>query len=176
MPFINSTKKKNDESGKSKLFIVPEKFNKKKPIFVTDDNIGQYKFMDCCHPIPGDDILGFIDNKNQIEIHKRSCPVAAKLKSAYGNRILDAKWEMHKKLFFNAVIHMQGIDRIGMLNEVTSVISKQMSINIHKIMITCDDGIFDGCLDIRIHDRDDLKVLIEGLKKIEGLQEVAQIM
>ena len=132
--------------------------------------------MDCCHPIPGDDILGFIDNKNQIEIHKRSCPVAAKLKSAYGNRILDAKWEMHKKLFFNAVIHMQGIDRIGMLNEVTSVISKQMSINIHKIMITCDDGIFDGCLDIRIHDRDDLKVLIEGLKKIEGLQEVAQIM
>lgn len=176
VPFINSTKKKNDESGKSKLFIVPEKFNKKKPIFVTDDNIGQYKFMDCCHPIPGDDILGFIDNKNQIEIHKRSCPVAAKLKSAYGNRILDAKWEMHKKLFFNAVIHMQGIDRIGMLNEVTSVISKQMSINIHKIMITCDDGIFDGCLDIRIHDRDDLKVLIEGLKKIEGLQEVAQIM
>ncbi len=176
VPFLKASPDGNKEGKQLKLFIVPEKFNRKKPIFVTDDNITQYKFVDCCHPIPGDDILGYINNKNQIEIHKRSCPVAAKLKSAYGNRILDAKWEMHKKLYFNAVVHIEGIDRIGLLNEVTALISNQMNINIHKVMITSEEGIVDGVFDLRVHDREDLKVVIDGLKKIEGLQEVAQIM
>lgn len=176
IPFLKSTSPSTGEKTTTKLFIVPEKFNRKKPIFVTDDNISQYKFVDCCHPIPGDDILGFIDNKNQIEIHKRSCPVAAKLKSAYGNRILDAKWETHKRLYFNAVVHMQGIDRIGLLNEVTTVISNQMNINMKKVMITCDDGIFDGVFDLRVHDREDLQTLISNLKNISDLQEVAQVM
>lgn len=176
VPFLKASPDGKKEGKQLKLFIVPEKFNRKKPIFVTDDNITQYKFVDCCHPIPGDDILGYINNKNQIEIHKRSCPVAAKLKSAYGNRILDAKWEMHKKLYFNAVVHIEGIDRIGLLNEVTALISNQMNINIHKVMITSEEGIVDGVFDLRVHDREDLKVVIDGLKKIEGLQEVAQIM
>lgn len=176
VPFLKTTKENGKNETSSKLFIVPEKFNKKKPIYITDENIGQYKMMECCHPIPGDDILGFIDNKNHIELHKRACPVAAKLKSAYGNRILDAKWDMHKKLYFNAVIHMQGIDRIGLLNEVTTIISNQMNINIYKVMITCDDGIFDGQFELRVHDREDLKIVIGELKKISDLQEVAQIM
>ena len=102
--------------------------------------------------------------------------MAAKLKSAYGNRILDAKWETHKRLYFNAVVHMQGIDRIGLLNEVTTVISNQMNINMKKVMITCDDGIFDGVFDLRVHDREDLQTLISNLKNISDLQEVAQVM
>lgn len=178
VPFLKASKAKAAETNDAKktLFVVPEKFNKKKPIFITDENITQYKFVDCCHPIPGDDILGFIDNKNQIEIHKRSCPVADKLKSAYGNRILDAKWEMHKTLYFNAVIHMQGLDRIGLLNEVTKVISNQLNINIYKVMITCDNDIFDGRFELRVHDRDDLKVLIAELKKISNLHTVSQLV
>ena len=83
---------------------------------------------------------------------------------------------MHKKLYFNAVVHIEGIDRIGLLNEVTALISNQMNINIHKVMITSEEGIVDGVFDLRVHDREDLKVVIDGLKKIEGLQEVAQIM
>lgn len=176
LPFLKSGNA-NKESNKSpELFVVPDKFNRKKPIYVTDDNITQYKFPACCHPIPGDDILGFIDNKKQIEIHKRSCRVAAKLKSAYGNRILDAKWEMHKRLYFNAVVHMEGLDRIGLLNEVTKVISNQLNINIYKVMITCDNDIFDGRFELRVHDRDDLKVLIAELKKIPDLHTVSQLM
>src|SRR5574344_991601 len=108
VPFLGTAKKKEKEDTQQELFVVPAKFNRKKPIFITDDNIGQYKFTHCCHPIPGDDILGYIDNKNQIEIHKRTCPVAAKLKTSYGNRILDAKWDMHKRLFFDATIRVQG--------------------------------------------------------------------
>ena len=78
--------------------------------------------------------------------------MAARLKSSFGNRILDAKWDMHKKLFFDATIQMKGIDRIGLLNEVTNVISRQMNVNIHTVSITCDDDIFDGKFELRVHD------------------------
>ena len=174
MPFL-AIKSKEEKEEEPELFVVPEKFNRKKPIFITDNNIRQYRFVSCCHPIPGDDILGFIDGKNQIEIHKRDCPVAAKLKSSYGNRILDAKWDMHKRLFFDATLQMQGIDRIGLLNEVTQVVSRQMNVNIHTVNITCEEGIFNGTFELRVHDRDDVKVIIDNLKKINDIKEVKQI-
>jgi len=172
VPFVKAKKKEDEEP---EFFVVPEKFNRKKPIFITDDNIRQYKFPSCCHPIPGDDVLGYIDNKNQIEIHKRICPVAAKLKTSYGNRILDAKWDMHKRLFFDATIHISGIDRIGLLNEVTQVISAQMNVNIHKVLITCEADIFDGTLEIRVHDREDVKTVINNLKSVKDLKEISQL-
>jgi GTP pyrophosphokinase len=174
VPFISS--KKTEEDEKQDLFVVPEKFNKKKPIFISEGNINQYKFPGCCHPIPGDDALGYIDNKNQIEIHKRTCPVAAKLKSSYGNRILDIKWDMHKKLYFDATIRLSGIDRIGLLNKVTQVISSQMNVNIHTINITCEEGIFDGSIELRVHDREDVKSIIDNLKSVADLKEISQIM
>ncbi len=173
VPFFGASKpKKQDKEKKVDLFVVPDKFNRKKPIYINEDNIEQYKFVQCCHPIPGDDILGFIDNKKQIEIHKRSCHVAAKLKTSFGNRILDAKWDMHKRLFFDATIRIQGIDRIGLLNEVTQIISRQLNVNIHKVNIVCEDDIFMGTFDLRVHDREDLQTIIDELKKLEGLQDV----
>lgn len=175
VPFLGKNKAKKEDTTQE-FFVVPEKFNRKKPIFINDDNIGQYKFRHCCHPIPGDDILGFIDNKHRIEIHKRDCPVAAKLKTSYGNRILDAKWDMHKRLFFDATIHIEGIDRMGMVMDISSVISSQMNVNIHKFTITSEEGVFDGDIEIRVHDREDVKTIIDQLKKIEGLQEATQIM
>ena len=176
VPFL---KNKNAEKGDKKaeeFFTVDEKFNRKKPIFITDDNIGQYKFKHCCHPIPGDDILGFIDGKQQIEIHQRSCPVAAKLKASFGNRILDAKWNMHKRLFFDAIIRMQGIDRIGMLMDICSVISSKMSVNIHRLTITSEDGVFDGSIELRVHDRNDVMTITNELKTIDGVQDVTPIV
>ena len=174
VPFVG--KKKKEESPKPNLFIVPEKFNRKKPVYLSEENITQYKFPRCCHPIPGDDALGYINNKNEIEIHKRTCPVAAKLKSSFGNRILDIKWDMHKILFFDATIRISGIDRVGMLNEITQVISSQMSVNIHKITITCEDGIFDGSIEMKVHDRENVKSIIDNLKGIPDLKEISQIM
>ena len=176
VPFLNKGKQKKDTANSTELFVVPEKFNRKETIYINDDNIGQFKFRHCCHPIPGDDILGFIDNKHRIEIHKRACPVAAKLKSSYGNRILDARWDMHKRLFFDASIHIEGIDRIGMVLDICTIISNQLNVNIHKFTITSEDGVFNGAIELRVHDREDVKDIINQLKTVEGLQEVTQII
>ena len=174
VPFVG--KKKKEEHSRQELFVVPEKFNRKKPVYISEENYNQFKFMGCCHPIPGDDALGYINNKNQIEIHKRACPVAAKLKTSYGNRILDIKWDMHKKLYFDATIRISGIDRLGMLSEMTQVISSEMNVNIHKILITCEEGIFEGTIEMRVHDRDNVRAIMENLKKIPDLKEISEIM
>ncbi len=174
VPFLGKQKKAEKTEKTDEYIVLPTDFNRKKPIYINDDNIHQYIFKSCCHPIPGDDVLGYIDGKNHIEIHKRSCPVASKLKSSYGNRILDAKWDMHRKLFFDATISIKGIDRIGMLNEVTSVISGQFDLNIHKLTISSDDGIFSGVFELLIHDRTDVETIIKNLKTIKGVQEVNQ--
>ncbi len=175
VPFLGKQKKQDkDKCDNPDYIVIPKDFNRKKPIYINETNIGQYVFKPCCHPIPGDDVLGFIDGKNRIEIHKRSCKVASKLKSSYGNRILDAKWDMHRKMLFDATISIKGIDRIGMLNEVTKVISDQFDVNIHKVTISCDEGIFAGVFELLIHDRADAETIIKGLKTIKGVQEVNQ--
>ena len=175
VPFVKS-KKKDDEAAKPEPIVVTKELNRKKPIFITDENISGYKFCSCCHPIPGDDVLGYIDNKNQIEIHKRACPVADKLKTSYGNRILDAKWDMHKTLFFDASIRLGGIDRRGLVNEVTRVISNQLNVDIRRLTFSTEDGVFDGTIDLRVHDRQDVKSIIDSLKGVENLKEISQIM
>ena len=179
VPFLGRGGKQEEKlpsADQQEKLVVTEKFNRKKPIFVTDENIRQYKFKPCCHPIPGDDIMGFIDGKREIEIHKRSCPVAARLKASYGNRILDAKWDMHKRLLFDATIRLQGIDRVGMLLDIAQTISSQLSVHIRKLTIASDEGVFDGTIELRVHDRDGVGIIIEQLKKIEGLQDVTQIV
>ncbi|MBQ3877326.1 MAG: bifunctional (p)ppGpp synthetase/guanosine-3',5'-bis(diphosphate) 3'-pyrophosphohydrolase [Prevotella sp.] len=174
VPFVKS--KKAEDEQQPELFIVPEKFNRKKPVYLTDENITQFLFPDCCHPIPGDDVLGYIDNQNRIEIHKRACPVANKLKASYGNRILDVKWDMHKHLFFDATIRLGGIDRRGLVNEVTRVISNQLNVDIRRLTFTTEDGIFEGSIDLRVHDREDVHQIIDKLKEVDDLKEISQIM
>jgi GTP pyrophosphokinase len=135
-----------------------------------------YIFPQCCHPIPGDDILGYIDNKNHVEIHKRNCPVASRLKSSFGNRILDAKWVMHNQILFDATIQIRGIDRKGILHDLADIISDKLDTSIHRITVTSDDGIFEGKIELRVHDRNEMPTIIQQLKDIEGLQEVQQIL
>ena len=179
VPFLhekNTEKQKAKDTAPKELFTVDKGFNKKKSIIISERNINNYIFPDCCHPIPGDDILGYIDNNNHIEIHKRACPVASRLKSSYGNRILDAKWDMHKRLFFDATIEIKGIDRKGMLHDLADVISDKMDVNIHKITIQSNEGIFDGTIEIRVHDREEVRQIMDNLKAIDDLKEVVQIM
>ena len=179
IPFLGKNKSKEETTGIVKtqeLFVVGKDFNKKKPLILTEENINQFIFPSCCHAIPGDDIMGFIDNKNRIEIHKRSCNIAAKLKSSYGNRIIDAKWDMHKQMLFDATIEIKGIDRKGMLLDVSKIISDQLGINIHKVTISSDNGIFDGTIELRVHDREEVKTIMDQLKTIDDLQEVQRIL
>ena len=174
VPFFGHSEKK--EGKKDNFFIVGEGFNKKKPVIINEENISQFIFPACCHAIPGDDILGYIDNKNRIEIHRRDCTVANKLKAAYGKRILDAKWDMHQVMFFDATIEIRGIDRKRMLHDVSEVISDKLDVNIHKMTIESNEGIFDGQIEIRVHDRDEVKKIMGEIRKIEDIKEVLQIL
>ena len=83
---------------------------------------------------------------------------------------------MHKELFFDATIEIQGIDRKGMIHDVAEVITSEFDINIHRVTITANDGIFDGSIELRVHDRDEVRIIMENLKKIDGLQDVQHIM
>lgn len=177
VPFLSKSKDKKETVPPSdKKLVVGKEFNKKIPCVISEKTIGMYILPTCCHAIPGDDILGYIDNKNQVEIHNRACPVANRLKSSFGNRILDAKWDMHKVLFFDATIQIRGIDRKGMLHDISEVISEKLDVNIHRITINADEGIYDGKIEIRVHDRSEVQEIVNALKKIDDLKEVKQIM
>ena len=126
-------------------------------------------------PIPGDDVLGYVDENDRIIIHKRQCPVAAKLKSSYGNRILATEWDTHKELSFLVYIYIKGIDNMGLLNEVTQVISRQLNVNIRKLTIETEDGIFEGKIQLWVHDVDDVKTICNNLKKIQNIKQVSRV-
>lgn len=175
VPFIGHDKK-NEQDKKAEPFTVDNTLNRKKAIVINDGNIDTYLFPTCCHPIPGDDILGYIDNQNHVEIHKRNCPVASKLKSSYGNRLLDAKWDMRNIRLFNATIEIRGIDRQGMLHDVVDVISDEMNVNMHNLSLTSKEDIFMGKIEVLVHNRQEVKNIINSLKKVKGLQEIQQIM
>lgn len=175
VPFIGHDKK-DEQDKKAEPFTVDNTLNRKKAIVINDGNIDTYLFPACCHPIPGDDILGYIDNQNHVEIHKRNCPVASKLKSSYGNRLLDAKWDMRNIRLFNATIEIRGIDRQGMLHDVVDVISDEMNVNMHNLSLTSKEDIFMGKIEVLVHNRQEVKNIINSLKKVKDLQEIQQIM
>ena len=138
--FGNSKEKQEEKEPQEK-----EKINPKEVLKLTEESLQKkYIMAECCHPIPGDDVLGYVDENDRIIIHKRQCPVAAKLKSSYGNRILATEWDTHKELSFLVYIYIKGIDNMGLLNEVTQVISRQLNVNIRKLTIETEDGIFEG--------------------------------
>ncbi len=171
--FFNKDKEKKKEDNDFETF---DNIDRKKAINLTDENIKKsYIIADCCHPIPGDDVLGYYDDEKHITIHKRNCPVANTLKSSHGDRILVAKWDTHKKLNFIVPIQIKGIDGIGVLNEITVIISQQMNVSIQKLNLECFDGIFEGTFWITVHDVDDVKTLCSSLKKVQSIKAVARI-
>ncbi len=171
-------KKEKDESLEDNHHdeAEKEKINTKKILKLTEDNLQKkYIMADCCHPIPGDDVLGYIDENDKVIIHKRQCPIAAKLKSSYGNRIIATEWDTHKILSFLVYIHIKGIDAIGILNEVTQVISGQLNVNIRKINLETEDGIFEGKFQLWVHDVSDVKAICDNLRKIDNIKEVNRV-
>ena len=162
------------EIGPDNKFRVLDSFKKKQPVYISEATIGHFVFDDCCHVIPGDDVLGYIDETGRIKIHQRDCKVAARLKSSYGNRIVDAKWDMHNQMLFEASIRCCGIDRIGLLNDVTRVFSSELKLNIKTVHITCNDGIFEAQFSFNTHDRKEVQHIIDSLKQISDLKEISR--
>ena len=169
--FGNNKEKQEEKEPQEK-----EKINPKQVLKLTEESLQKkYIMAECCHPIPGDDVLGYVDENDRIIIHKRQCPVAAKLKSSYGNRILATEWDTHKELSFLVYIYIKGIDNMGLLNEVTQVISRQLNVNIRKLTIETEDGIFEGKIQLWVHDVDDVKTICNNLKKIQNIKQVSRV-
>ena len=170
--FGNSNKEKPEEKEPQEK----EKINPKEILKLTEESLQKkYIMAECCHPIPGDDVLGYIDENDQVIIHKRQCPVAAKLKSSYGNRIIATAWDTHKTLSFLVYIYIKGIDGMGLLNEITQIISRQLNVNIRKLDIETNDGIFEGKVQLYVHDVDDVKAICDNLRKIKNVKSVTRV-
>ena len=168
---FNRDKKKETSEVETHEYI-----DRKKAINLTDENIkGSYIIADCCNPIPGDDVLGYYDDNKHIIIHKRNCPHANTLKSSHGDRILAAQWETHKQLYFAVPIQIKGIDGMGVLHEITTIIYQQLNANIQKMQIESKNGIFEGTFWINVHDVDDVRNICENLKKINNIKTIARI-
>lgn len=172
----NKEEKESEEEKAPQLKATPDKIDTKKILKLTEEAISkEYIMADCCHPIPGDDVLGYINENNQVIIHKRQCPVAARLKSSYGNRIIATQWDTHKDLSFLVTIYVKGIDCMGLLNEVTQVISRQLNVNIRKLTMETNDGIFEGRIQLYVHDVDDVRTICNNLKQIQNIKQVSRI-
>lgn len=151
------------------------KIDTSKPIILTEESLAQtYTIADCCNPIPGDDVLGYINDRDKVFIHKRQCNVAYKLKSSYGNRILAAMWQMNNTTLFTATIQIQGIDVFGLLNSVTSVLTI-MQININKLNIETRDGIFYCKIEVNVHNTSEVDAIMDRLKQIDSIKEIARV-
>ena len=132
----------------------------------------EVKMAPCCNPIPGDDVLGYIDAKNQIVIHKRQCPQAAKLKTGHGHRIIAAHWNTHKELTFPVNLDLRGVNERTILCHITQIISVDLHLEITRLDMKTTDGIFEITLQIHVHDVEEVKQLFAVLRKIKALKEI----
>lgn len=149
-----------------------KKIDTKKIIKLTEKE--KYSVAQCCKPIPGDNVLGYIDENDHIIVHKRDCNIATRLKANSGNRIIATQWNTHKTLSFPIAIVLEGIDRKGLLNDITQVISNQLDVNIRKMNVESNDGIVNGQIVLDVHDAEDVKIVINKLLKVQGIRLVTR--
>ncbi|MFD1255610.1 RelA/SpoT family protein [Mucilaginibacter terrae] len=133
-----------------------------------------YKLASCCNPIPGDDVFGFITVSEGIKVHRTNCPNAAKLMANYGYRILKARWTTQHELAFLTGLRITGIDDVGLINKLTTVISHDFKVNMRSITVDSDNGIFEGTIMVYVNDTHHLDNLIKHLKQIKGVTGVTR--
>ena len=143
-------------------------------VFGKEDEKLEYKFANCCNPIPGDDVFGFVTVNEGVKVHKKNCPNSLQLQSNYAYRILSAKWIDSSQREFKATIILSGIDNMGLVNEVTKVISNVMNVAIYSISFDSDDGVFTGKITVGITNRSLLNSLIQNLSRISGIDKVSR--
>ena len=140
-----------------------------------DEGTISFNIAECCSPIPGDSVVAFIEDDGTVTIHKKSCPVAGNLASKEGYRIVSAKWSKHFMMSYLARISLEGIDRVGVLSDLTRVISLVLGVNMRQLHIETHDEIFEGFIDLYVHNTDDLDKLIRSLQKVKGIERVKRV-
>jgi GTP pyrophosphokinase len=131
-----------------------------------------YNLANCCKPIPGDDVFGFVTTGKGLTIHRTNCPNAAKLLSNYGHRVVKTKWAKNKEISFLTGLRIIGLDDVGVVNKITNLISGEMKINIAAITIEAREGLFEGNMKIYVHDKEELDELVKRLKALTGIHSV----
>jgi GTP pyrophosphokinase len=172
LKLIGSKKEKKDSE------LQQNSIDKNIPFLLREnvDNAEQsYEIAKCCNPIPGDEVIGYHSPEGSIIIHKPKCPVAIRIMSNEGNRIIAVKWAIHKLVSFIARISMTGIDRIGLVNDITNIISAELKVNMTRINISVNNGIFEGTIDLYVHHTKDLNNLILKISNINGIENVRRV-
>jgi len=151
--------------------------NPKNTTLVLGDNMEKldYTLANCCHPIPGDEVFGFITVTEGIKIHKTNCPNAVQLFSNYAYRVLKARWIDKNEIPFITGLKIIGIDDVGIVNSITQIISKELNVNMRSIKFDSEDGIFDGKILVMVKDTNHLTKLIKNLLKVKGISKVERI-
>lgn len=173
-------KKSPDDTKNGKNGVEKEKTAQPSP---TIDRKSKYKLQEenfrknfivpsCCNPLPGDDVFGFINERKQVEVHKRSCETGIKLKSSFGEKIVEVEWGDYKQYSFLSSIVFTGIDRIGILNTILSKLSEDVVANIQSVNVSTNDGIFEGVLNVHVHSVEDVNLLCSRIAKVDGVTTV----
>ena len=157
---ISSDTKKDQKSGFDKIVFGKEKESL------------SYTLSSCCNPISGDAVFGFLTINDGLKVHKKDCPNALALQSNFGYRIVTARWMISKFDEFTAVLKLSGIDDLGLLNEVTRLISNNMNVNINKINLETDNGFFSGFISVSVQNKKILDRLTKNLTKLKGIEKV----
>ncbi|GHV56421.1 GTP pyrophosphokinase [Bacteroidia bacterium] len=173
---VSPSKEETEKPAENSLKTPTESIDQKKTHLLTEEDFRKnFTTQSCCHPIPGDDVFGYIRNDSRLEVHKQSCPTALKLKSRYGNRIVSCEWAGHQTFSFPATVEIKGIDRMGILNDITQLITNDLSVNMRKLTVDARDGLFEGQIEVSIHNVDDINNLSSRLQKIKGIKSVVRI-
>lgn len=151
-------------------------FDKKKPYLLRESELNKsYVLAECCKPIPGDESLGFINDDGKVIVHKRSCPMATRLKSSFGERILNTVWSSHQNASFEAMLEVKGLDAVGVLNDITKIISDEFNVDITRLLIEAKDGVFAGRIKLKVHDVEDIQKLCVRLTEINNIKSVTRV-
>jgi GTP pyrophosphokinase len=134
-----------------------------------------YKLAQCCQPIPGDDVFGFVTSGEGLKIHRTDCPNAAQLLARYGHRIVRTKWAVNKEISFLSGVRITGLDDVGVVQKITNVISGTLSMNIRSLSIDSKDGMFQGDIKVFVHDRKEFDELCQKLGELDGVMNVERL-
>jgi len=175
--FSRQFSKSKPVNNKSLSETIVEKLKEKPEALVLGDDITQIKYVlsRCCSPIPGDDVVGFLNESGSIQIHRTTCPDAIDLMSKYGKRIVKAKWKNKESIGFLTGIKIQGVDKKGFIRKVTEVITEKHNINIRSFHLETSEGITEGTIMLYLHDTQTLQKLVENLMKIKEIIKVSRI-
>jgi GTP pyrophosphokinase len=144
-------------------------------VFGKEEEKLEYKMANCCNPIPGDDVFGFLTVNDGIKIHKNNCPNALQLQSNYSYRIMPAKWIDSSQSDFTAILQITGIDQMGLVNDLTRVVSNNLHIDMKSVHFDTDDGTFNGRITVMVKNKRTLDNLIQNIKKINGIEKVSRV-